>query len=438
MNLTYTKRQGNSRLLLFFAGWSVTAADIHIDIPGYDTAVAWGFNDFTLPPIEGYSEVAVIAWSLGVHAAELILPAMHLPISVTIAVNGTPVPVSDTMGIPTEIYKATADNLDQRNLLKFRRRMGAADMAPCPVSIVQLQRELMQFPLQQVDFRWDHAVISLNDRIFPPENQRRAWAGRTTVFETDESHTPDFQSIAGRFIIDKQLVASRFARHSSTYAAEADVQHRSALQLWNLWQKHLRHAATPRSILEAGSGTGGFTSLYAPKLKPERLLLWDLNASPTQWGEVVSADAETSIATLPDSSIDAVVSASTLQWFNSPAGFLLQAQRVLTPGGLIVLSTYGPQTFQELTQASVTPLPYLSLDDLRRIIPAGMKTLELSSGLVKKIFNTPLDALRHIQLTGVNARPCNAPIRELLRLYPRRPDGRCSLTYQPEYLILQK
>lgn len=439
MKLTYTKREQNPRLILFFNGWGVPPEEIHIDIPGYDTVVVWQLSDFALPPLDGYEEVAVMAWSLGVHAAEIALQNSSLPISVTIAVNGTPTPVSDTRGIPTDIFYGTANALSVQSLTKFYRRMGAHHLSASSHAIERLRQELLNYPLDPLPFRWDHAVIATDDRIFPAENQRRAWLGKALVHETTASHTPDFQRIARSLIVDKSLVAERFAAHSDTYALEADVQRRAAGQLWEMWQKHLGETAKPGTIVEAGAGHGDFTRLYAPKLKPQNLILWDLNPAATPWGDVTATDAETAIAQLPEATADAIVSANALQWFNSPGEFIRQASRVLIPGGMLVLSTFGPQTFHELTQVGIAPLPYLSETELRRLLPASMEILELSSGLVKKLFDTPLDALHHIKLTGATGRPLiHGTVRSLISGYPRRPDGRVSLTYQPLFLIARK
>ena len=46
--------------------------------------------------------------------------------------------------------------------------------------------------------------------------------------------------------------------------------------------------------------------------------------------------------------------AHTPQMFSLP-GFLERCAGVLAPGGLVVISSFGPQTFHELTEAGVTP-----------------------------------------------------------------------------------
>ncbi|MBD5373760.1 MAG: DUF452 family protein [Bacteroides sp.] len=431
-----SKTEGRSRLLLVFNGWSVPvpSAAESFSVPGYDIAVVSDYRQFVLPEISGYKEVVVLAWSLGVHAAEIALQNTRLPLTLTIAVNGTPCPVSDTEGIPREVFRLTAERLTEQSLMKFRRRMGAADMERGPRPIEELRSELLDFPSEPVPFRWDYAVISSDDKIFPPENQRLAWLGRAEIIELQGAHLPDFHSILERLLINKECVITRFTRGRATYQAEASVQNRVLDHLLELWLKH-RSKQPGGRVLEIGAGAGEFAELYSPKIKPAELILWDI--APYS-DAVVAADGEADLRLVDSASLRAIVAASTVQWFNSVAAFLLQVARVLEPGGLAVLSSFGPQTFKELSQCGVVPLPYLAEDSLRRIIPANMEILELHSGKIIKVFDTPMDALRHCRDTGVNARPSAVSVREIERLWPRRDDGRVSLTFEPIYLILRK
>lgn len=426
----------NSRLLLVFNGWSVPVpSEFHPEwLCGYDIAVVSEYDAFTLPSVGEYKEVVVLAWSLGVHAAELALQNSNLPLTLTIAVNGTPKPVDDASGIPEAVFKLTAERLTEQSLMKFRRRMGASEMARGERQIESLREELMNFPSSEVPFRWDYAVISEDDRIFSKENQLNAWSGRAEIILIEGAHTPDFVSIVKRLIISKECVGSRFARGSKTYDDEATVQGRIAAHLLELWLKHSCGRQGGR-ILEIGVGTGAFTKLYSRKFKPDELILWDL--SPVS-DDVVKADGEVEIMAVEAESLRALVSASTMQWFNSPAAFLQRCALTLEPGGLVVLSTFGPQTFKELTRCGVIPLPYLDEASLRRIIPENMEILELHSGKIQKVFDSPLEALRHCRDTGVNARPSMVSVREIERRWERRADGRVGLTFEPIYLILRK
>lgn len=417
-------------MLLIYAGWSVEATFFEgLQCPGYDVAVAYNFSSLEPAEVGKYEEVVLIAWSLGVHAAELT--ASHLPLTLTLAVNGTPFPVHDELGIPETIYNATADNLTEQSLTKFHRRMGAPGLGlPAGRDIEELKSELKGFPRgESVDFRWDWAIITSADRIFPPDNQRKAWSEKAEITEISGSHTPDFQQLINRFVIDKSLVSKRFEKGMQTYASESVIQRHIADKLFSLWQKH---APVGDSVLEIGVGTGYMTGLY--RSQATWLTLWDIAPSAP---EVVKADAEIAIRSI-DKLFDAIVSASTMQWLNSPGAFLRHCSDALNPGGMLVLSTFGPATFSEMTEAGVIGLPYLGEESLRRIIPRNLEILELRSETIVKSFDTPVDILRHLKATGVNARSSSCSMQELLRRYPVAPDGSFRLTYQPIYLILKK
>lgn len=443
MKLEFISQKGNQRLLLFFAGWSTDSRifdDLTVD--GYDVAVAWDYTELSFPEIaRPYDEVAVIAWSLGVWAASAVIPQLNLPITLGLAVNGTPTPVSDSEGIPVEIFRKTAEGLNERTFEKFRRRMGGSALPAPSCSIEELKREL--FAILYTTQRnatqhlvWDRAIVGARDLIFPPSNQLEAWRHTRTLVSVDEqmTHTPEsWQRIINRYVIDKPLVTDKFTRGMQTYTSQASVQQRAADHLWQLWQKY--KPATGSKIIEFGSGDGSFTRLYETKLRPSELTKWDI-VSHSDVTRV--CDAETAIADVADESVDAIVSANTIQWFNSPARFLERAARKLRPGGMIVISTFGPATFRELTEAGVVPLPYMSCDDYRKSVPESMELLELHDGIVTKVFNEPIDVVRHLRSTGVNARPSEVSLSRLLKLYPLNQSGKAPLTYNPLYIVLRK
>lgn len=444
MKLEYITHNGNPRLLLIFTGWSTDSrifSDLTVD--GYDVAVAWDYTDLNYPELpRSYDEVVVIAWSLGVWAASCVVPQLNLPLTLALAVNGTPSPVSDSEGIPVEIFRKTAEGLDERTFAKFRRRMGGASLPEPLRSVEDLQQELFAIDnatnatnaTQQM--AWDRAIVGCRDLIFPPANQLEAWRHTRTLVTADQqmTHTPEsWRRIIDRYVIDKSLVKGKFTRGMETYTSQASVQQRAADHLWQLWQKY--KPAKGSKIIEFGSGDGSFTRLYEPKLKPSELTKWDIVSLP----DVTRVcDAETAIADVADSSVDAIVSANTIQWFNSPARFLERASRKLRAGGMIVISTFGPATFRELAEAGVVPLPYLSLDDYRKSVPESMELLELHDGIVTKVFSEPIDVVRHLRATGVNARPTEVSLPKLLKRYPLNQSGKAPLTYNPLYILLRK
>lgn len=193
---------GNSRLLLFFAGWGMDETPfLDYSFPDSDFIICYDYHslDFSVENLRIYSEIKVVAWSMGVWAASMALAGKELPIRESIAVNGTPWPVDDERGIPVSIFKGTLGSLDERGLCKFRRRIcGSPDllrqfMEKIPKrSLEDLRSELqavekMTVASAPVSFVWDKAYVGMKDKIFPPGNQQKAWEGTTTIL-VDEEH----------------------------------------------------------------------------------------------------------------------------------------------------------------------------------------------------------------------------------------------------------
>lgn len=179
-------------LTLFFAGWGM---DEHpfMDYRSRccDLLVCYDYRsfDFDFSLLEGYRDIRLVAWSMGVWAASYLLQDKgNLPLSERIAVNGTLTPVDEEKGIPPHIFKGTLDGLNERNLQKFYRRMCGSredtnyflERAP-QRNIEDLREELRLIGERAVanpvpSFTWKVAVIGSEDLIFSAANQRRAWA----------------------------------------------------------------------------------------------------------------------------------------------------------------------------------------------------------------------------------------------------------------------
>ncbi|NOQ70252.1 MAG: malonyl-ACP O-methyltransferase BioC [Gammaproteobacteria bacterium] len=113
---------------------------------------------------------------------------------------------------------------------------------------------------------------------------------------------------------------------------------------------------TPEFILDAGAGTGRAVPDLFERYKKASLVALDLSenmlnktsrhSSFFRSPHLVCADIEN----LPfvDNTFDLVFSSLSMQWCNDLNAALLEAKRVLKPGGLFVFSTFGPDTLKEL------------------------------------------------------------------------------------------
>jgi biotin synthesis protein BioG len=193
MKYTFIQHNGSQRLLLFFAGWGMDAAPFADYRPeGCDFAVCYDYGDYAFDTsmIDGYDEVCVVGWSMGVWMAAHVLTKAGITPGKAIAINGTMHSVDAERGIAPEIFRGTLDGLSEATLMKFRRRMcgGAAGykafMERAPQrSLESLRTELNAIGRMYAEsdgsadaMRWDEAVVGDSDAIFPTAAQQRAWS----------------------------------------------------------------------------------------------------------------------------------------------------------------------------------------------------------------------------------------------------------------------
>lgn len=453
---------GSRRLLLIFAGWGMDDAVFSdIALPGYDVMVVRDYRSFHIDwsCVEKYDEVCLLAWSMGVFAATQTTQAIDYKITRRIAVNGTATPVDDTTGIPESVFYGTLEGLDESRLAKFRRRMCATRQDFEAFSAVTPQRDVdeLRDELRAIadrlilsvpsDFRWDLAIIGLNDRIFPPANQRRAWQQADVPIKTLPSgHYTDFKTIVSGNFIDKTGMADRFAAQVDSYTDEAVVQNQIVERLFEIARREgiLHRLRSERcNVLEIGCGAGALSRLIAREAAQASVTLWDLAAPcprdlPRQV-EYLKCDAELQMPRLRAGSIDIIFSASTMQWFNSPDRFLYHCARVLRPGGMALLSTFTAGNMHQISDITGKGLPLMKPEQLLEMTSRHLHLLYNENWTRDLDFDTPLEVLRHLRLTGVNSLGGETinPLK-LVRRYPMMLDGRYHLTYCPMILILTK
>jgi biotin synthesis protein BioG len=196
----------NESLIIFFGGWGT---DYHPFLPiqsqSYDVVMFYDYKTMELPVdfeciIKSYKKVTIIGWSLGVWVANEVCQPFINYFNRGIAINGTLDPISDTNGIPLEVFEGTLSNLSPLNLIKFNRR------------ILQLPDERKQFETNVSQRRWDDlrdelahlrqaivpaknhlfqfAIVGTNDLIFQHSNQLNFWHDKLAIVEMPVSHFP--------------------------------------------------------------------------------------------------------------------------------------------------------------------------------------------------------------------------------------------------------
>jgi malonyl-CoA O-methyltransferase len=164
-------------------------------------------------------------------------------------------------------------------------------------------------------------------------------------------------------VIDKRAVRRSFDQAASTYDAHAVLQHEVCRRMLDRLD-YVR--VKPTAVLDAGSGTGnalpGLMARYpgiplialdvAPAMLDRsrgRLKWWQTLPAMRPPLHLVCGDVER--LPLKTESVTLVWSNLALQWVNDLPRVFAEFYRVLAPGGLLMFSTFGPDTLKELRSA---------------------------------------------------------------------------------------
>jgi len=204
---TYIKRRDkNHRLIVVYGGWG-NDENIFTPLCSDDSDFIF-FSHYSsddplvLPEMKMYTHITVIGWSLGVWAAEYLTRKTGIIPNLAIAVNGTPVPADNRYGIPEKSFEGTLNNITDKNMTKFYLRMFGdkktfeANIDRVPNRSIKSLRDELRWLYNRIMepkeslFKWDIALISENDRIFPTKNLKAYWQTRpeTLTLCLDQPH----------------------------------------------------------------------------------------------------------------------------------------------------------------------------------------------------------------------------------------------------------
>ena len=117
----------------------------------------------------------------------------------------------------------------------------------------------------------------------------------------------------------------------------------------------------------------------------------------------------------------------------------------LDDGGYLIFTTFGRCNMHEVSSATGRSLPYRTADELRKALEAAFEVTYCDESETTVAFDSPLDVLRHLKMTGVTASGTQAWTRRDLAQFCRRydggrrtADGRVTLTYHPIYFVTKK
>ena len=160
------------------------------------------------------------------------------------------------------------------------------------------------------------------------------------------------------FELDRRALVRSFSRAALHYEQSARLQ-RVVRQ--ELLERLGYFKLTPQRILDVGAGTGQAAAALHARYAEAQVLAVDIAEGMLQavprvrwpWRRTpfarVCADARA--LPLPASSVEVIYSNLMLQWCDQPDAVFREFARVLRPGGVLLFSTFGPDTLHELRTA---------------------------------------------------------------------------------------
>ncbi len=201
----WINRQNNSKLIVFFSGWSFDFYPFEfLDCQNSDVLFVYDYNSISDLQItmENYSEKILITWSMGVFAG-YILRDSFVDFDKKIAINGTPCPVSDNWGIPVKPFlltlrhaKTGLEGKFYQNIFDKQEEFERYLKNPILRSIENRESELKslysRIKEEQFEYEkfYDFALISSNDKIIPTKNQINFWQNRASFKILESGHFP--------------------------------------------------------------------------------------------------------------------------------------------------------------------------------------------------------------------------------------------------------
>jgi biotin biosynthesis protein BioC len=158
-------------------------------------------------------------------------------------------------------------------------------------------------------------------------------------------------------VFDPRQVRRAFSRAAAGYddaaALQAEVRSRLLESLVYLDDK------VPQVVLDLGSGTGHATAAMRKRWPKAQVIAMDLALPMLRqarrqagwWKPFPRVCADARALPLADGSVDVIFSNLCLQWIEDLPAVFAGFRRVLKPGGLLLCSSFGPETLVELREA---------------------------------------------------------------------------------------
>ena len=164
-------------------------------------------------------------------------------------------------------------------------------------------------------------------------------------------------------LFDRRHVRRAFSRSAASYDAAARQQHEveaNLLESLDYLDDPKLERPKPQVVLDLGAGPGRASAAMRKRWPKARVVAVDLAMPMLReagkrsgwWRPFDRVNADVRALPFADGSVDVLFSNLCLQWLEDLPGVFAGFRRVLRPGGLLLVSTFGQDTLFELRTAS--------------------------------------------------------------------------------------
>lgn len=213
-------------------------------------------------------------------------------------------------------------------------------------------------------------------------------------------------------MVCKEKINKNFSKHANTYDKYASVQDICAKELISRV-----NSSNFKNIIDLGCGTGNYTNLLRNKFLKAKIKAVDISPEMIKYAktkigengvEFLVKDAEKYKF---NEKFDLISSNASFQWFSDLDGYLNKCRDALSQGGVILFSSFGPETFKELHKTleifygdnlEISAMSFVGKTRLKAICKQLFKTFSIEEKTYKFKYNSLAELLKEIKYTGTS------------------------------------